>query len=764
MKNKQLHSKTIYHILSKTARFCAYAACLLLANAMIAQPKFSSQKEIIAAEAKLKALSPDTAKVSQLLKLSDWYSNTNSKGKAILYAKEALRLSKQLDHAKGIASCDLEFAKIEQNRNHYENASLFAKKAVSGFLALKEYNLLGESYVMVWSTATLLNKPIETRIEMLKKASDAFSISGNKFRSADCLKELGDLYQMNDRTGEALVVLKEAEAKYKSCKNAKLYGVYDLLNTVSMDLGDYRRAIIYGLSAVKDAEKFGEKGLSLCTIYNRLSESYCPIHEWENALDCIEKSFSIAEKHKDAQSIYITFCNKTFLLLILKRNLEAKEFLLHTLQKYPEIAQMDRQAAIPSFFFEIYNRLGEKQPAAFYEQKLIEELNKPEQGISAKIKISILIIQHYIKEKKLEKASYYSKNYTEIVEHHNVNKEATALSHLWRFKIDSIRKDYPSAIKSYQLYKKEMDAIAIEETKREVNQFNIIYETEKKDKNILQLKKKEHQQQANLVYESKMRTIILILLALVIIILVLAIMAFYEKQKSNHLLKKKQDEINVTNRSLQHLVTEKEWLLREIHHRVKNNLHMVVGLLASQTEFIKDKEALKVISDSQHRVQAMSIIHQKLYQTETLSHIDMADYIFELTEYLKNSFNEHHHIRFELDVEPLTFPLSYSVPIGLIINEALTNSIKYAFPKTDDCIITISLKSTGGNRFLLKITDNGIGIPEDFDVENSDSLGMRLIFGLSHDIHATLELSNENGTAIAISFEMIDNELQTIAS
>lgn len=763
MKSKYINSN-FFNASQWMLKHCAAAIFMLLTFNIAAQPNFTSKEDALQAETQLKKESQDTAKVSLLLKLSEWYRNSEVKGnKALFYANKAYSLSQELSYTKGVGGSYLEFSKIEQSQAQYQKALLFARKAVAEFLPLKEYNLLGESYVMVWSASTLCEKPIAIRIEMLKKASEAFLRANKKIRSADCLKELGDIYQSDNRIGEALVVLKEAELQYKSSKSVKVYGLYDLLGTVYKQLGDYKRAIQYGLMAVRDAEKFGEKGLMLCTIYNRLGETYYAILDMKNALDCLDKSLAIAIKYNDPQSIYIVFCNKTAVMLVLKRNTEAKSFLLKMMKQYPKLIK-DDDASVAGLLFEIYKRLGEKELASANEKKLLKLFNDPKQDSHSRSKICGLFIRQSIKEKNTEKAAYYTAIYSKMMEKHEIDKEYASGLFLWKFRIDSLNKNYLSAINNYQLYKKEMDTISIEQTKRQVNQFNIIYETEKKDRNIKRLKKTEEVQQANLAYEKKMRNTILIVLLLVIIILILAVMAFYEKQKSNTLLKKKQDEINLKNKSLRKLVTDKEWLLREIHHRVKNNLHMVVGLLASQAEFIKGKEALQVIGDSQHRIQAMSIIHQKLYQTETLSHINMSEYVQELVEYLKSSLSDECGVRFNLVIEPLTFPLSHSIPIGLIINEAVTNSIKYAFRENPDCAIGVSLKNLQDSSFLLEIRDNGIGMPEEFDLENSNSLGMRLIEGLSHDIHAELKIYNNFGTVISITFEINETNSQSIAS
>jgi len=288
---------------------------------------------------------------------------------------------------------------------------------------------------------------------------------------------------------------------------------------------------------------------------------------------------------------------------------------------------------------------------------------------------------------------------------------------------------------------------------------NIIYEAEKRSKDIIKLKNKTLLQQSKLENEVFLRNSMFVFMALLLIILGLLYKSFMFKKKTNKILENQQNEINRKNTTLQNLVVEKEWLLREIHHRVKNNLHMVVGLLASQTEFLKNEEAVQAINNSQNRIQAMSLIHQKLYQSESLSIIDMPSYIFELTEYLKDSFEIRNTIRFTLDIDSFNLPLSHSIPIGLIFNEAVTNAIKYAFPNREKGTINISLKKNDNDSYLLIIQDNGKGLPPDFDPYNNPSLGIKLMHGLAADIEGSFLITNANGTKITLEFAVNESNL-----
>jgi two-component sensor histidine kinase len=219
-------------------------------------------------------------------------------------------------------------------------------------------------------------------------------------------------------------------------------------------------------------------------------------------------------------------------------------------------------------------------------------------------------------------------------------------------------------------------------------------------------------------------------------------------------LKSQQKEINQKNVSLHHLVEEKEWLLKEIHHRVKNNLHTITSLLESQAAFLQN-DALTAIRDSQHRVYAMSLIHQKLYQPEkNVTDIDIPVYIHELVNYLKESFETGRRIKFLMFLEPIALDISLAVPLGLILNEAITNSVKYAFPNQREGVIKIAIKKIAEDTLQFSVADNGIGLPEGLEIDKTRSLGLKLMKGLSEDIVAKFCMENKQGTRIAIEFDI----------
>ncbi|MTK63751.1 MAG: PAS domain S-box protein [Methanobacterium sp.] len=200
---------------------------------------------------------------------------------------------------------------------------------------------------------------------------------------------------------------------------------------------------------------------------------------------------------------------------------------------------------------------------------------------------------------------------------------------------------------------------------------------------------------------------------------------------------------------------EKNILLKEIHHRVKNNMQIISSLLSLQTKFVNDEEALDILKESQNRVRSMAIIHEKLYQSKDLSEINFGDYIESLVSNLFYSYNANNtDIKPVYDVEDLSLNIDTAVPCGLIISELVSNSLKYAFPTKKEGEILVSLKFRNG-KYELIVSDTGVGMPE-VDVDNLDSLGLLLVFNLTEQLDGDITINRNHGTEFIISFEEIN--------
>ena len=202
---------------------------------------------------------------------------------------------------------------------------------------------------------------------------------------------------------------------------------------------------------------------------------------------------------------------------------------------------------------------------------------------------------------------------------------------------------------------------------------------------------------------------------------------------------------------------EKEILLQEIHHRVKNNLQVILSLLRLQSRFITDPDAVNKFKVTQNRVRTIAILHENLYRSDDLAKIKFRGYVKILAEDLLYFYEmNYHNIDMVVDVEDVSLNIETAIPCGLIINEIVANSLKYAFPDHRSGQIKIILTVDGDNKINLIVSDTGIGFPEGIDVETTNTFGMQLIKYLSKQLKATIKLDRSNGT----TFKLVFNELK----
>ena len=218
--------------------------------------------------------------------------------------------------------------------------------------------------------------------------------------------------------------------------------------------------------------------------------------------------------------------------------------------------------------------------------------------------------------------------------------------------------------------------------------------------------------------------------------------------------KKAEDKVKVS-------LEEKEILLKEIHHRVKNNLQVISSILYLQSTNIKDKNIVNLFEDSQNRIKSMALIHEKLYQSKDFAEINFYEYTKGLADNLSQSYNTTEvSVQTKIDINDIKLSLDTAISCGLIINELITNSFKYAFPLEwvnfhaagDEPLIEICVEKKGDDEYQLTVGDNGIGINKNLDVENLDSLGLKLVQSLVNQLNGKVEIFNERGTRYQIEF------------
>jgi two-component sensor histidine kinase len=226
--------------------------------------------------------------------------------------------------------------------------------------------------------------------------------------------------------------------------------------------------------------------------------------------------------------------------------------------------------------------------------------------------------------------------------------------------------------------------------------------------------------------------------------------------QNSKLYEQAQNEIIIrteAEKKIQEALTEKEVLLKEVHHRVKNNLQIISSLLNLQIGQSTDPILLDALRESQSRVRAMALIHEKLYQSEDLSRIDMTSYISGLTNALVSTYRvAPEKALIKIETADIYLDLETAIPCGLIINELISNSLKYAFPEDKSGTIHVSFHEPKQGEYRLIVKDNGIGLPENFSVEKGSSLGLKLVSGLVRQIEGEMKVKNEAGVKFEIHF------------
>jgi len=201
---------------------------------------------------------------------------------------------------------------------------------------------------------------------------------------------------------------------------------------------------------------------------------------------------------------------------------------------------------------------------------------------------------------------------------------------------------------------------------------------------------------------------------------------------------------------------EKEVLLQEIHHRVKNNLQIISSLLNLQSGHIKDKKLLGIFQESRRRVSSMAIVHEKLYQSENISRIDFSQYLKSLTRSLFQMYGINPGIvRLKIDVKDVFFDINTAVPCGLLVSELVSNSLKHAFPKGRKGELSIEMSPYKEDRIKLIVKDTGIGLDKDLDFKNTESFGLQLVDMLTQQLQGEMEVKKEGGTSFIMLFKKL---------
>ena len=729
-----------------------------------------SRHEVDSLRGSLSKSKSDTGRFNLLLKIARFHIFKTGEFKtdldsAAVFINQAKQINDKIKSVEASGCITLVESYLFRERGQRKEARASAEKAMQILNNGTDKFQLGQAYMELSEYYDYQDPDqLPKKIQLVEQAVTNFKLSGNIERMAFALRMLGEYYNAAadsrnpgnyyNTLATALEKLKLSLALYQSIHYDKLQGVCEMLGEVYFTQRDYEQSLNYELMALKAAENVHDTTMQLCQINNHIGITLLQLREHEKAANYFKNAIQIAGKYKDNETIYLLASNVVDVYIKSKKPLDARAFLGNISKRYAEPKNnIQINYRIASSYINIYMLLKQYHLAKPYCDQLLSLINYNKIGQADLNYIYTILIKYYIASNQYSSALIYlNKNNSLMLKIGDAVRIGN--NNYWWFVLDTARHHYKSAISHLLIYDKIKDSIYTETRSRQAQQLQVQFETAKKEDEIKLLNQQKKLEQASLEQANLVKNVTIGGIILALIIAGLFYRQYRQKRKANLVTTQKND-------LLRRLLNEKEWLLKEVHHRVKNNLHTIMSLLESQSAYL-DNDALLAVQNSQHRVFAMSLIHQKLYQSDNSTDIDMSVYLPDLLNYLRDSFDTRQRIRFRSDIENIRLDISVAVPVGLILNEAITNSIKYAFPQNASGEINIQMIKTGGKMVRLSIADNGIGLPPDWNNMLNNSLGLKLMKGLSEDIHGRFSIVNKEGTKVVIEFgeELIPNEIR----
>ncbi|MCF6406381.1 hypothetical protein L3C95_26025 [Chitinophaga filiformis] len=625
-----------------------------------------------------------------------------------------------------------------------------------------------EMEALLWhELATLIplrEKTGITRIYCFEKMYSLYKKSGNQERQAWVLKTIADIHLVDGESDLAETELLQVLELYKAIGYRDLHYIYDLLAVTCRYKGDYNKCTFYGLKAIESMEATHDS-ISALTFYSRLANMYRESGQPDKSVEWYSKALRGRVFNGD-NNAYI-FRDAFFFareLIKINRTKEALEYILDINAKNKPVG-VHAQACLLSSLALCYNAVKQARQAEKYYVKLIQLSDQLQKDNEITTDIHYEIGHYFIRKLQYEKAAVYLQKALNTAGANNSPPVARDI-YLLLFKADSGMRNYPAAVQHLLRHKTLNDSLSNETQSWQMEELRVQYETAKKEKDIESLNKQNQLQRLGVEQANRTKNITLACVALLVIIVVLLFNRYLLKHRSNRKLEVHQKELDQKNTFLETLNTkqdillkEKEWLIKEIHHRVKNNLQMVTSLLNSQSAYLNDDAAVLAIKNSLRRMQAMSLIHQKLYLSGNISTISMPEYIRDLLSYLHDSFDTGNRIVLQQTIEPIDLEVSQAIPLGLIINECTVNAIKYAFPDDREGIVCINLQHVDDDYILLNISDNGIGLPTGFNLTGHNSLGFDLVRGLARQLNGHVNIVSDNGLSVIIRFVVMSKPI-----
>ncbi len=537
-------------------------------------------------------------------------------------------------------------------------------------------------------------------------------------------------------------------------------GYFYLIGDKHFKMGNYDSAMIYYKKSLKMSEEVNLQSISNISLKG-ITKVYLLWNEFDKALETLEKLSGIYQNTSDTIGISFTLNEKAGINKLTGQTQKAIDCYRELLKLNEETGNTAVLAKTHQNLGDIYHHDSIYNKSLEYYQKSLKLYEK--RGDLNSAALSLFSIANI----------YYGlKNYGIAIENLNKSFKLAKMRNLENLISDIYLKyseiydekgDKEIALGYYKLYSNTRNIIFNKEKNQALANQYAKYETEKKNQEINILRKDNEIHELNIKQKSYQLYLSIAIGGLVLILVVIIYGRYRAKQKANILLTGQKEQLKKFNAQLiaknelithqkqeiEKRVEEKETMLRELHHRVKNNLQVIYSMLSLQADKLQDKDAIAAIEANIHRVWAMALVHHKLYLDENLTQINMLQYINELVSSILET-NTKQQANLKYDIQNINLEADIAIPLGLIINELLCNALKHAFEGVSVPEIEIELREEN-TQLILSIKDNGVGISKDIDPNKPGAFGLDLINMLVRQLKGKLKITNKNGTCFKLT-------------
>jgi two-component sensor histidine kinase len=540
-------------------------------------------------------------------------------------------------------------------------------------------------------------------------------------------------------------------------------------------LGNFKEAFDAYKIAYDYYVKIGDKR-GQAALLNRMGETKRALDEYEEALEYLQASLELNRELGDTNEMGSCFISIGILHGVRGNQKKSESYFLQAIDCFKAIKNEPRRYLTILNMASLYNEMNEYDKAIEFGLMALDYLlaNGPE--IRVGVCYFNLATSHEKKNELVTARKYYLKGleiFDRLGDKYRVNGAIIGISKI-DFKLGNTslalanankglegakevgslslqisaydhlsniyfsQKNFEKSLANRLLYQDLVDSVNSTETKANLAELEEKYQSKLRERELAETKADLEVQALKLTRQQVQQRILIGIAVGIAVILLLLVIQFRTNKKYSHVLEEK-------NELIEKSLADKEVLLKEIHHRVKNNLQFISSMLNLQARHVKDEHALAVLLESKSRIHSMALVHQKLYQEENLTGVNMQDYLSNLLDSLQHAYKiQKENIKVEVAVDPLELDIDTAMPIGLLINEMITNSFKYAFGPEQQGVVSVSLvEKVDGLALLVK--DNGRGFTEQLEQVSADRFGFKLMKSLAEKLGGSLEITQDNG-------------------